>query len=76
MSRLILNVSFAAIAFIVGVATSWSVNAIGGFAIDRFYSDASIPGFARARPSDIETWNRESISCNCGKREVANSCRQ
>lgn len=36
MSRVILYVSVASIAFILGVAANWSVNTFGSFAIDDF----------------------------------------
>ena len=45
MSRVILYVSVATIAFIVGVAANWTVNTFGGFAVDQIYADASIPSF-------------------------------
>jgi len=41
MSRVILYVSVATIAFIVGVAANWSLNMLGGFAVDKVYHDAS-----------------------------------
>ena len=37
MNRVILYVTVATIAFVVGVAGNWSVNTLGGFAVDEFY---------------------------------------
>ncbi|MCM3905147.1 MAG: hypothetical protein ND866_25920 [Pyrinomonadaceae bacterium] len=42
MKRAILNVTVAAIAFIVGLTVNWSINTFGGFAVDRIYSDAAV----------------------------------
>ena len=42
MSRLILYVSVATIAFFVGVAANWNLNTVGGFAVDKVYYDAAI----------------------------------
>lgn len=42
MSRVILYVSVATIAFIVGVAAHWSMDTIGGFAVDKVYYDAAV----------------------------------
>lgn len=63
MSRLILHVTAATIAFIVGVAANWSMNTFGGFAVDKIYVDGSIPSFLQAKPSDVRTWNRGTIGC-------------
>ncbi len=75
MSRLILNVSVATITFIVGVAANWSMNTFGGFAVDKFYSDASIPSLLRAKLPDVGTWDRKPIGCRYRKREVVNRSR-
>ena len=42
MRRVIFYVSVATIAFIVGVAANWSVNTLGGLAVDKVYSDAAL----------------------------------
>ena len=42
MSRLVLYVSVATIAFFVGVAANWSFNTVGGFAVDKVYYDAAV----------------------------------
>ncbi len=42
MRRVILYVSVATMAFIVGVAVNWSMNTFGGFAVDRIYYDAGV----------------------------------
>lgn len=42
MSRLILLVTVATIAFIVGVAANWGVNTFGGLAVDHIYHDPAV----------------------------------
>jgi biopolymer transport protein ExbD len=42
MSRVILYFTVATIAFIVGVAANWSLNMLGGFAVDDFDYDAPV----------------------------------
>ena len=39
MKRVILDLSVATLAFILGIAANWSVNAFGGFAVDKVYND-------------------------------------
>jgi hypothetical protein len=63
MSRIILYVSVATIAFIVGVAVNWSINSLGRLAIDKFYVNASIPSVLHAKPVDDVIWAREPIGC-------------
>jgi hypothetical protein len=43
MSRAIFYVVVLLLSFILGIATNWSVNTLGGFAVDKIYVDASIP---------------------------------
>lgn len=63
MSRLILNVSVATIAFIVGLAVNWSINTFGGFAVDKFYTEASIPSLLQAEA--VEDRNRDTGPIGC-----------
>lgn len=39
MKRVILDLSVATLAFILGIAANWSVNMLGGFAVDKVYND-------------------------------------
>lgn len=39
MKRVILDLSVATLAFILGIAANWSVNAFGSFAVDKVYND-------------------------------------
>jgi len=39
MKRMILDLSVATLAFILGIAANWIVNAFGGFAVDKVYND-------------------------------------
>jgi biopolymer transport protein ExbD len=39
MKRVILDISVATLAFLLGIAANWSVNAFGGFAVDKVYND-------------------------------------
>ncbi len=42
MGRVILYISVATVAFIVGVAANWSIDTFGGFAVDNVYLDAEV----------------------------------
>ena len=42
MNRVVLYVSVATIAFIVGVTANWSINAFVGLAVDNIYRDATV----------------------------------
>ena len=42
MSRLILSISIASLAFILGIAADWSVNTVGALAVDTVYDDVKI----------------------------------
>ena len=53
MNRIILYVSVATMAFIVGVAANWSINTFGCIAVDKLYADASIPSLPEANPSEV-----------------------
>lgn len=42
MKRLILHIGVATFAFIVGIATNWSLNTLGRFVVDEVYSDPAV----------------------------------
>ena len=42
MSRVIVYVGVATVAFIFGIASNWSINTFGGIAVDKFYSDTEV----------------------------------